>query len=78
MATFYYHFRYDKEENDFFGIVESVSGYIIFKMEDTDEMRTMIKNKYMTHVDDCQGLEIYLKSKRLIEDYDELEFLGVR
>lgn len=77
MATFYYQFKYDKGSNDFLGIVESVGGNVIYKIEDITEMRDLLSNKYMTHIDDTVGLEFYLKQKKLIEKYDDLLFIGI-
>ncbi len=68
--TFYYHISYCEKKDEFWGIVDSditdKTSTPIFTINNTEEMLSHIKSKVMSHIDDADGIEAFLKEKGVI------------
>jgi hypothetical protein len=77
MMRYYYVFTYDKVKNEFYGRVETVSGYILFEITNTKEISSLIENEIMKHIDDVNGLAQHLRDMKILQSTDLLLFNGV-
>ena len=79
--THIYEFIYDNESGEFMGYVfEQTQGekaLTTYCIDDIDEMRTMIEDGIMKHIDDVDGLEKYLKTEKVLGPHDSIQFGGV-
>lgn len=66
LPIYYYSFDYDKLKNEFYGHVETASGFSVFEIADIAELRQLIKDKKMKHIDDVDGLATLLKDENKI------------
>ncbi len=74
MKIYYLHICYDAKADDFFAIVDDnvVRGKSIFQIDTTEEMCDYIRTGRMKHIDDVDGLEIFMKEQQFIEKEDKI------
>ncbi len=73
---YYYHWSYDEKQDQFFAFVDdgTRAGQIVFQIDDTPEVCQYIKSGKMSHIDDVEGLEEFLKEQAIIKGEDTLIF----
>jgi hypothetical protein len=71
---FSYHWSYDETDDSFLAYVDdgTVKGPVLFSIDDTEEICDYISSGKMSHIDDTQGLEKYLKHLGIMQDHDSL------
>ncbi len=74
--VYFYQWSYCPKDDTFFAFVDdgSRTGDTIFQIDDTEEVCEYIRDGQMTHIDDVEGLEEYLKQKGLMQEEDSLLF----
>jgi hypothetical protein len=72
--NYIYRMMYEAETDEFCAIIDNGSqfGEIIYEIEDTHEMIWYIRSGKMSHIDDVDGLENYLKGKGILQVDDSL------
>lgn len=76
--TYFYTISYDDKNDDFYGVVDIVQNgkYItMFTIDDTGEMRDLIKTGVMKHIDDVIGLKSFLEAQEIIGKDDSLTLI---
>lgn len=65
---------YDERSDEFFAYIDdgTKASQPIFQIDDTREMVDYIKDGTMSHIDDTDGLEDFLKQKAVMQDEDSL------
>ncbi len=74
--VYYYHWSYDEKKDEFWAFVDDGTreGDTIFQIDDTEEVVLYIKTGKMSHIDDVEGLEEFLKEQGMMQDDDSLLF----
>lgn len=74
MRLWNYSISYDEMRDEFFAIVDDGDkpADIVFTIDSTEEMIDYIEKGIMKHVDDCDGLELYLKAQNIIGKEDAI------
>lgn len=73
--TYKYYVSYDENRDEFYAFVDSGAKAVksLFIIEDTEDMCQYLKTDVMSHIDDIEGLETFLKQKNLLRSNDTLE-----
>ncbi len=69
-----YHWSYDSKDDSFYAFVDdgTRAGTVIFQIDNTEAVCKLISDGDMSHIDDTDGLEDYLKERALIQEEDSL------
>lgn len=72
--NYYYHFSYDSATDQFWAYIDdgTKDSKPIFCINDTEEICDYIKTGEMSHIDDAEGLEDFLKQQGFLGDEDSL------
>lgn len=71
-STLTYFFNYDRYAKSFSAYVVNNLNITVYEILSIDDMVDLIENDVMQDVDDIQGLEMYLKQERIIEQTDKI------
>lgn len=73
-VLYYYSLGYDDKYDEFFAYVDSgtKNSATIFTIDNTDDMCEYLSNGTMTHIDDTEGLEEFLKQEGRLQPDDSL------
>ncbi len=74
--TYFYYWHYTPNNDAFWAFIDdgTTSGPIIFEIISTESVCEFIKCGIMKHIDDVDGLEVYLKEKTILDKHDRLIF----
>lgn len=66
---------YNERTDEFFSYVDdgTEEGHMIYQINDTEEMCDLIETGVMKHIDDAQGLSVFLMKQGFIEIMDTIK-----
>lgn len=68
------HVSYDEKSDEFFAYVaDEDHKSSIFQIDDTDEMCSYIETGVMKHIDDVDGLTVFLRKQQYIQEGDMIK-----